>query len=292
MIQKTICMVVLAMFALANVVEAGITSRAVREAVEFTTRKFGKEVAEEGVEKLTSRISSLAAKHGDEVVSQAFRKVGPRAAKLVGEAGEQGDVLLRMLARYGDDGAALATRPGALKLISQYGDEGAEALLRHGTVGEAVIGQFAEGGVKALAKVSPQGGRRLAMMAQEGALKPEMLDVIYRHGDKACEFLWKNKGALMVGATLAAFVASPDEFIDGTTQLGSVVAENVVRPLAEVPKVMAEGLGSSLRAVLIVLGMAGIGMAVLLRDATSRRKFGKCLWYGFRVFTSLRHHQR
>ena len=186
--------VVLAILAIAKPSEASVASKIVREAVEFTARKFGKEVAEEGLEKLTSRMASLAAKHGDEVVSAAFRKVGPKAGRVISEAGEQADVALRLLARHGDDGVSLAMRPASLKMISRFGDDGAEALLRHGTVGEQVIGQFAEGGVKALTQLTSQNGRRLAMLANEGVLKPQLIDVVCRHGDRACEFDLKSRG--------------------------------------------------------------------------------------------------
>jgi hypothetical protein len=216
-----------------QVANAGISSRVVREGVEFTARKFGKEVAEEGLEKLSTKMAGLAAKHGDEVVSVAFSKVGPRAGKLASEAGEQADVALRMLARHGDEGISLVTRPASLKMISQFGDDGAEALLRHGAVGEQLIGEFAEGGVKALNKVTAQNGRRLAMLAGDNALKPQLIDVICNHGDRACEFIWKNKGALAAGTTLAVFLANPEPFLDGTVQLTEIVADAAVRPLAE-----------------------------------------------------------
>ena len=255
----------LAVFAITGSAEAGIVSGAVREAVEFAAKKFGKEVAEEGVEKLTSRVASLAAKHGDEVVTAAFRKVGPRASKLVGEAGEHGDVALRLLARHGDDGAALMMRPGALKMISRYGNDGTEALLRHGAVGEKVIEQFAEGGAKALSKVSPQSGRRLAMLADEGLMKPELMDVICRHGDKACDFLWRQRNSLAIGATMAAFVANPEPFLDGTVQLTKVVADTAIRPVTE-------GVASHLGGMLLVIGIVVIALLVVLFDWQKRSR--------------------
>ena len=61
---------------------AGVGSKVVQEAMEYTARKFGKEVAEEGVERVSSRMAGLAAKHGDELVSAAFRKAGPQAGRL------------------------------------------------------------------------------------------------------------------------------------------------------------------------------------------------------------------
>jgi hypothetical protein len=151
------------------------------------------------------------------------------------------------LARHGDEAIPLATRGSALQLVGRFGDDAADALVRHGAIGEQLIGALGESGAKALTKVSPQNGRRLAMMAGDDVLKPELVDVICRHGDRACEFVWKNKGALAVGATLTAFLAAPDDFMSGTAQLTEVVAEHVVlpvatqvlTPIAELPKAVA-----------------------------------------------------
>jgi hypothetical protein len=287
MTLRTVFFVLLATFAISNQSYADVTTKAVQEALEFTARRFGKEVAEEGIEKLGKKMTTLAAKHGDEVVTAAFKKIGPRAGQLANAAGDQADVALRVLARYGDDGVSLATKPGCLKLVSQFGDDGAAALLRHGTVGEQVIGQFAEGGVKALSNVSAQSGRRLAMMAGEDVLKPELMDVICRHGDKACDFIWRNKGALAVGTTLAAFVAAPESFIEGTSQLTGIIANSVAQPIAEVPKVLAEGVARSLSTLAFVVGMFVLAITVLLRNTTKQRLM-KGAWYVFRGFTTIR----
>ena len=254
--------------------EAGVGSKAMQEAVEWMSRKFGQEVAAEGVERLSTRMTQLAAKHGDDLVSQAFRRVGPQAGKIAAEAGEQADVALRLLARHGDDAVRVAGQASARRLVGQYGDDAATALVRHGLVGETVIAQFAEPGAKALAQVTPQNGRRLAMLAQEGTLSSPLLDVVAKYGDRACQFVWSNKGALLVGATLATFVANPEPYLDGTAQLTEVIAERVispvvsevVAPIAEVPQVIAVEAARNLNWTLIVglLLLMGAGATVIL----------------------------
>lgn len=231
---------------LPNVLQAGVGSKAVQETLEYMARKLGREVAEEGVERLGQRMTTLAAKHGDDLVVTAFRKAGPQAGRLATAAGEGADgVVLRLLSRHGTEGAAALSRPGAMKLLTRFGDDGAEALLRHGKVGQEVIETFGESGVKALTKVTEQNGRRLAMLAKDGTLKPELLDVVRTWGDSACDFIWANKKALVVGATLTTFVASPEIFLNGTAQLTAIMADAVVRPVAEIPKVvLAEAVGS------------------------------------------------
>lgn len=129
---------------LAGVCQAGVASKALQEAIEFTTRKFGKEVAEEGVETMAGKMTKLAARHGDEVVGTAFKKVGPRAGRIAGEAGEQGGVALRMLAIHGDDALGVAMRKESLGLVARHGDEAATALVRHGTVAEPLIERLAK----------------------------------------------------------------------------------------------------------------------------------------------------
>jgi hypothetical protein len=75
------------------------------------------------------------------------------------------------------------------------------------------------------------------MLADEGTLRKmgrtdELLGVVGKYGDRGMDFIWKNKGALTVAATLTAFLANPQPFIDGTAHITKVVAENVVKPVA------------------------------------------------------------
>jgi hypothetical protein len=167
--------VLLATLVAAGPAQAGGLSTAVREAAEYIGKKFGRDVAEEGAERVATRFT-------------------------------------RQAARLGDDGAA--------------------AILKHGTVGEQLVGQFGKEGAEALAKVAPQNGRRLAIMAARGDLKPELMEVIARGGDRACEFVWSNKAALGVGAALTAFVANPEAFISGAEKLTATVADAAVKPIA------------------------------------------------------------
>ena len=212
--------------------QAGVMTKGLREALEYVGKKFGREVAEEGAERVSVRLTRLAAKHGDEIVAKAFRKVGPRAGQLVEEAGDQGGIALGLLARHGEEAIPLIGRSTALRTVARYGDDAAAAIIKHGTVGEQLVGQFAKEGVEALIKVTPRNGRRLAMLAAEGQLKPELMQVITKFGNPACDFIWRNKGALAVGAALTAFVASPGPFIDGTQKLTATVADAAVKPIA------------------------------------------------------------
>jgi hypothetical protein len=256
------CLIVIGWLPLTLPAEAGVRSKALSEALEFVSKKFGKEVAEEGAERLSSRMMRLAAQHGDEVVATAFKRVGPRAGKIVGEAGEHGGVALRLLAQHGDDAILLAGKRTSLIAVARYGEDAATAILKHGSVGEHLVEKFAKEGAEALVKVSPQNGRRLAMMAAEGQLKPELMTVVTRFGDEACEFIWRNKGALATGVVLATFVASPEPYLQGTQQLVATVAEAAVKPLAEVPKVVAaEAAANTNWTAIVLIAVLGLGIA-------------------------------
>jgi hypothetical protein len=53
-----------------------------REAAEQLIRRFSKEVADEGVEKLTVRVQSVLANSGDDVL-EVIQKGGPRALRIL-----------------------------------------------------------------------------------------------------------------------------------------------------------------------------------------------------------------
>ena len=99
---------------------------------------------------------------------------------------------LRLLAQHGDDAIPVVTRAAALKAVAHYGDDAARALLKHGQIGETLVERLGKEGVEALAKVTPRNGRRLAMMAAKDGLKPELLSVVTRYGDEACDFVWRG----------------------------------------------------------------------------------------------------
>lgn len=247
--------------------KASVASKVIKEAIEVTAKKFGREAAEEGLERLAGKMTRLAATHGDDVVATAFKNVGPRAAKVAAEAGDHGGLALRLLARHGDEALSIATKPGALSTVAKYGDDAAGALLKHGAVGETVISGFGKEGVEALGRVTTQNGRRLAMLAADGTLKPELMTVIARHGDIACDFVWRNKAALAVGTGLATFIAAPEEFLNGTQQLASVVADAAIKPLATIPGAVASEAAKHVHwnlflftGLVVIGGIAGLWM--------------------------------
>ena len=245
---------------------AGIKTKAAKEAAEYITKKFSKEAAEQGVETLARKIETLAAKYGDDAIVAA-RKVGPRAIHLVEEAGENGAQVVKLMARYGDDAVWVVTKKNRMAIFLKYGDDAAEAMIKQGEIAEPLIESIGSPAVGALKTISTRNGRRLAMLADDGTLAnisrtDELLGVVSRYGDKAMDFIWRNKGSLTVAAALTAFLRDPKPFIDGTKDLTTIVAENVAKPIASVPGQVAveaaKGTNWTIVVVALIVAVGGL----------------------------------
>jgi hypothetical protein len=223
---------------------ASSKAQAVKETIEFVLEKFGKEAVEEGTEKLAARTEALALKHGDEVLT-AVRKTGPRAIKLIDEAGPNGAEAARLLGKFGDEARPIVSDPARLALAGKYGDEAAQAIIKHPAIAEPVVAAYGKAGAKAMSEVGVENGRRLASMVDTGELAKigrgeELLGVVGKFGDKGMEFIYKHRKVLAGGAVLTAFLANPQPYIDGTLDLASLVGETVVKPIVALPGEMAK----------------------------------------------------
>ncbi len=245
-------------------VRADAKTAALRETIEYVTKKFSKEAAEEGVEVFSRKVEQLAVRHGDDAL-QAVRNVGPRALRIAEEAGEHGAAAVRAMSRYGDDGVVwIARRPQGLELVTKYGDDAAAVLVKHHGIAEKMIAEGGEAAVRALRAVDTPQAIRLAQMAADPATAAlarngQLLDVVARYGDRAMDFIWRNKGSLTVTAALAAFVSNPQPFLDGTADLAQTVGENVILPLASIPGNVAESAARSLDWTIVVVVAMTLG---------------------------------
>lgn len=241
-----------------------------REAAEYVMRKFGKEAAEVGVETLTRKIETLAIKYGNDVFL-AVRKVGPRTLRIVEEAGEHGLESVKLMARVGDDAIWVVAKKSRLAIFVKYGDNAAESMIKHGEIADPLLASFGKPAAGALKAVNSQNARRLAMMADDGQLArigrtPELFEVVEKYGDRAADFVWRNKGALTVTAGLTAFLADPKPFLDGAADITKIVSENAVKPLAKVPgQVATEAAKSTNWTVVVVCGVCVLGMLAGVR---------------------------
>jgi len=242
------------------------TSAAVRETVEFIIKQFGKEATEFGAENLTKRVSILTRKFGDEALI-AVKAVGPKSFKYIEEVGEQGGKqIVKLMAKHGNKSLHVIAKPDRMAIFIKYGEGAGEAMLKHGEICDPLITQFGAPAVKALAKVSDnQMARRIAFITDDVGVKnktPELLDTIGKYGDKAVDFIWKNKGALATTATLTAFLADPEPFIDGVKALVAPSVNNITSlPKVAVEKgaeTVAKNTNFTLLGVLGIISVAGI----------------------------------
>ena len=173
----------------------------------------------------------------------------PSHAGLIGKAARE--MAGRVVRRLGRGAAPAAVGPLAGRaeaLAARHGDGAAVALLRHGRFAGPTLAAMGAPAAKALGVLSPRNARRLAMLAESGELARigrtgEVLGVVGRSGDRAMDFVWRHKGALAVGTVLAAFLADPEPFLDGSRDLAGVAASAAVGTAAEVPgRVAAEAV--------------------------------------------------
>jgi len=223
--------------AASNLAQAGVKTTAIKETAEYVLRKFGVKAGEETAETLARKLEVLTLKHGDEALV-AIKKVGPRALRVAEEAGEHSAQAIKLMAKHGDEAAWLVAKGNRMSMIGRFGDDAAEAMLRHGEVAEPLIQTLGKPAAATLRVVTPQNGRRLAMLAEEGTLArigrtDKLLAVTGKYGDRALDFVWRNKGALAVGAALTAFLANPEPFLNGTADITKYAVNQMTSKLAQ-----------------------------------------------------------
>jgi hypothetical protein len=209
-------------------------------------RKAAREIAEafgrEALEHAEPRIARLIEAFGDDAV-RALRRAGPAAVPLLEKYGAAG---VRVLGKWGDDGLRLLAAEGdeAVEALARYGDGAVEFMVRHPGVGKDLIRHFGADALRAQA--STEGVillNRLAEPIRASGRAQELLRVVERFGDRACQFLWRNKGTVFAAALLAAFLADPKPYIEGLKELvvepASSAAQEAVRRTDWTPVVLA-----------------------------------------------------
>ena len=217
--------------------------KAAKELVEYLQTRFAREVAEEGAEKLEGRFAKAITKYGDDTAAAA-RKLGPRIAlDGVQRHGADG---AKILARFGDKGWRMMTAngPGTMQVYKNLGNEGVELMIRrHGEITAARLPDLAPA------------------MKASGKSK-ELLAVLERYGDRACSFIWRNKGTIFGAAALTAFLANPKPYLDGLL----TVAEAPMEQIAS----RTDWTTVILMATVLIAGIAALRMLVFRRPGMTR----------------------
>ncbi len=220
-------------------------SAAARKAAKEIVEAFGREAVEHAEPRVARLVESL----GDDALL-ALRRAGPAGVAALEKFGAPG---ARILARWGDDGVRLLALEGdaAVAALLRYGDEAVELMVRHPGAGRQALESF---GAPALrAPLSTEGMvalNRLADPIRSSGRSREILEVVERFGDRACAFLWRNKGVVFGAALLAAFLADPQPYLDGVKEL-------VVEPAANIGKEAAQRADWTLVFTAVGLGLVG-----------------------------------
>ena len=171
-------------------------------------------------------------------------------------------------------------RGTAARRAVRHVDDAARAVAPHLNVGMTLV-PLARSSSRAMAGLAPRNARRLAMLAEEGALARsgrwgELVAVIERHGDRAMDFIWRNKGALAVATVLGTFLADPEAFLGGGRELIGGAAQEATQPIAIVADAAASRWMGIARSV-VVIGLAWLALvpalvvsARLIREIRSR----------------------
>ena len=206
-------------------------------------------VAREVVEALEPRVARAVEAYGDDA-ARALRAGGPAVLPAI-EA--HGAPAVRFLARFGDDGARLLAAEGdaAVAIFARHGDDAVRFMLKHPGVGRDLVEGLGAG--VARASIGTDSAVLLGRLREPilgSGRSGEILGVVERFGDRACQFLWRNKGTVFAGALLAAFLADPAPYIDGLKTL-------VVEPVAGVARAAAGRTDWTW--FFTILGLAGAG---------------------------------
>jgi hypothetical protein len=128
-------------------------------------------------------------------------------------------------------------------------------MIRDPGVGRDLLAQFgAQVLRRPLTTESVVALNRLAEPIRASGRSAEILAVVEKFGDRACDFLWRNKGTIFAAAVLAAFLNDPQPYIDGVKQL-------VVQPATQAAHDAAARTNWTvvvLVTVLVVMGWMGI----------------------------------
>lgn len=203
-------------------------SAAARQAAREVVKAFGREA----VEQAEVRVARLIESYGDDV-ARALSKSGPAGVALIERFGPAG---VRILSRWGDDGARLLASEGdtVVRLLGRHGDDAVGLMIRHPGVGREFLEQFGEHAVRSrLSTESVVVMNRLADPLKKSGELPRIFAVVERFGDRACQFIWRNKGTIFATAVLVAFLSDPQPYIEGVKELvgepASEAAQEAVR---------------------------------------------------------------
>jgi hypothetical protein len=215
----------------------------------------------EALEAAEPRIARLIEAYGDDV-ARVLRRVGPSGVHALETFGAAG---LRILARFGDDGLRVLAFEGdaAVASLAKYGEEAVELMIRHPGVGRDLLAQFGAQALKPrLTTESLRTLGRLSEPIRASGRTADIFGVLEKYGDRACAFLWRNKGTIFLTGVLASFLNDPQPYLDGARQL-------IVQPASDA---LHEAVSRTHWTLVVISGMLIASAWLGIRWAWSARR--------------------
>lgn len=185
---------------------------------------------------LGERALKLQAKHGEEA-SKLMIKAGPSAVRALERAGDKAPEIIRLYNKMGKGALSLAENKRGLTLIMDLGDDVAPVIAKHSDKATDLITVYGRRAIEPLKQVNRQDAVKLALLHKDKVLTTDpdrikLLDICGKYGKRGVDFIYDNKGKLLVAATLATFVADPEPYINGAKELASTAITQAVAPVA------------------------------------------------------------
>lgn len=196
----------------------------IREVAEYLMKKSSG-LAAKGAQAVTSQVTDMVTKYGADALP-FLRKAGPDGLQILDNAGANAPDVIKLVLKRGDEAVYVISKPRNLAIFVKHGDNAINALAKHPGLAEDLIERFGSSGAAAMTKVSRANAQHLAILAKKDPVMAtgqadQLLKIVGKYGDKAAEFIWKNKVVLASTAVLAAFLADPEPYLNGAKDLAS-----------------------------------------------------------------------
>jgi hypothetical protein len=192
--------------------------KGVQEAIEYTAKKFGINLAEESGKHFAREAAEFIGRYGDDGI-RALKGAGPEIFQLSRLYGKE---TVKLCASHSADAAGYLAKnmDRALPVWRQFGKEGTEMMVKHPGLAHPLLDEFGKKGLQIGRGLSTKDLNRFLILASRAAGKKEkgaLVDKVLKEGDKIIEFLWKHKFKLAAGATLYTLLKDYDRgFVKST----------------------------------------------------------------------------
>ena len=189
------------------------------EISEYIMKNFGKEVAEYGGQKAIEKsVKGIVAKYGSNTIP-IIKKYGLSGIKFIDDFGEDG---IRLLGSKGDKAFVALKKSGReiIPLANKYGDDVLSVCIKHPGVGENIIKEYGNKGLKIAKNLNTQNIIKILHMKKyinsSNNQAKKIIDIILEYGEKAVDHLDRHK--------MLYFVAVPSGY--NLTKLGCDFVDN------------------------------------------------------------------